>query len=89
MNFRIMHRSGTSKFQNQRSIIDAGKKAPQSRRSVKLLSLIAGILLVVVGLGGLAFAVQQSTADPEQSQNPALYPSYRGNVWSMLELQHH
>ncbi|WP_211453735.1 hypothetical protein [Collimonas antrihumi] len=84
MNYRTAHRSGANKFQSHGSM--AGKNASHPRRTARLFRLIGCTLFVLAGLGGLALAVQQSATALEQAQNSEQYPSYRGNVWAMLQL---
>lgn len=86
MNYRIAHRSGASKFQSHSSMATAGENSSHPRRIAKLFRLIGCALFVLAGLGGIALAVQQSVTTLEQAQNAEQYPSYRGNVWAMLQL---
>ncbi len=86
MNYRTVHRSETSNFQSRSSMATAGQNIATPRRIAKLFRLIGCALFVLASLGGIALAVQQSVTTLEQAQNSDQYPSYRGNVWAMLQL---
>lgn len=87
MNYRTVHRSGTSKFQSRSSMATTGKNASHPRKTGRLFRLIGCVLFALASLGGLALAMQQSVTTLERAQNSELYPSYRGNVWVVLQLQ--
>lgn len=87
MNYRSAHRSGSSKFQSRSSMATTGKNPSHPRRTARLFRLIGCVLFALASLGGLALAMQQSAATLEQAQNADLYPSYRSNVWAMLQMQ--
>jgi len=86
MNYRTAHRPETSKFLSRSSMATAGQNTSSPRRIGKLFRLIGCALFVLASLGGIALAVQQSVTTLEQAQNSEQYPSYRGNVWAMLQL---
>jgi len=86
MNYRTAHRSGTSKFQSHGSMAAPRKHASHPRRTARLFRFVGYVLFVLAGLGGLAFAMQQSQMTPDQALNSDLYPSYRGNAWAMLQV---